>query len=231
MEITQNWETGRSCHHPPLRGQDREDVFPLEDGLSELHTHALTLTRSHTHNTAVFSPSPWDFGTPSHSPGRAQPHFPAEVVAGGASLEETWMNPLTVLFAAELLALPRAPRLVMSKWKTEGNQIPASFILHPSLPLPCPSCCQLGERSFVPWPSPAPHEKPSIKPRALQPLLPFQSLFFLLLRIWRDGRSVQSPELVLKSKAGRAKGIVLCDGAESPGTCEGNASLQIRSFI
>lgn len=91
--------------------------------------------------------------------------------------------------------------------EAERNQIPASFILHPSLPLPCPSCCQLGERSFVPWPSPAPHEKPSIKPRALQPLLPFQSLFFLLPRIWRDGRSVQSPELIVKSKAGRAKGV------------------------
>lgn len=134
MGITQNWETGRSCHHPPLRGQDREDVFPLKDGLSELHTHALTLTRSHTHNTTILSPSPRDFGTPSHSPGPAQPHFTAEVVTGGASLEEMWINLSTVLFAAELLALPRAPRLVMSKWKQKETK----SLLHSSSIHPCP---------------------------------------------------------------------------------------------
>lgn len=149
----------------PLQEASTERMFSHLRMVYPSCTHALTLTGSLTHNTTVFSPSPWDFGTPSHSPGRAQPHLPAEVVAGG-----------DVEKSPDCFACSRAAGAFQGSqagYEQMGNRRKPNSSSHPCLPLPCPSCCQL-----VPWPSPAPHEKPSIKPRALQSLLPFQSLFF-----------------------------------------------------
>lgn len=143
-------------------------------------------------------------------------------IAGEASLGEIWIYLLTVAFAADPPALFSAPRPFMSKWKARKKPN-LCLICPPSLPqslLPCPSCCQtlkgqlpsesrvLSHGHLQLHKQDRAHEKATIKPSGLQPLQPCQNIIFLLQRIRREGRNVQSPKLVLKSKAGRGKGFV-----------------------
>lgn len=131
-------------------------------------------------------------------------------VAGGASLGEIWIYLLIVAFAADPLALSSVLRPLN---KRKLRKKPKLCLIRPSSLsqslLPDPVKGQLpsesgalshGRLQF--HEQARAHEKATIKPSRLQPLHPFQSIIFLLRRIWREGGSFQSPKLVLKSKAG-----------------------------